>query len=335
LTYFCFSLYFIELTFIYIANKTSYKHQLLTRHLIPTIRTHFNDIFVSVPSVITGGENGVVKLWNIGSNVCEQIFASSCKFIEESSIVLCLALTADRLRLLSGNASGYASVWNLRSCRQLLYVKCHPDSILCLAAGPDQFSFVTGSKDCTLKLWRFDEPRQPVLSFIGHTGPVQCVVVTTRRAYSGGEDCTIRVWNVTTGHLLATLSHAEGISSIAFFQNVLVSGSCDGRVKLWHTNNILDKHSDSVSFVAITAGSRVVSVCRQNKVCVWDLTSGITSRECQLGSGITDSSETMKVSCSGAFVASVSGDMLHVQDLDSCLRVALSGFNGTSCLLLV
>jgi WD40 repeat protein len=53
---------------------------------------------------------------------------------------------------------------------------------------------------------------------------------------SGGEDRTVRIWDVTTGlELLTIKEHIEEVRSIAFSPDgkTLASGSLDGAVKLW------------------------------------------------------------------------------------------------------
>lgn len=78
----------------------------------------------------------------------------------------------------------------------------------------------------------------PPPSFLGHKGTVRAVAFnpTGRRAVSGGEDGTVRVWCVETGNPLACYEgHTAPVTSVACSPNGcwVASGSNDGTVRLW------------------------------------------------------------------------------------------------------
>ena len=53
---------------------------------------------------------------------------------------------------------------------------------------------------------------------------------------SGSDDCTVKLWDVATGELEATLEgHRDNVNSVAFSPDglTLVSGSNDCTIKLW------------------------------------------------------------------------------------------------------
>ena len=72
----------------------------------------------------------------------------------------------------------------------------------------------------------------------GHAGPVRSVAVTAdgARAVSGGEDGTVRVWDLAAGQQQATLTGHEGaVMSVAVTADGAraVSGGEDGTVRVW------------------------------------------------------------------------------------------------------
>jgi WD40 repeat protein len=73
---------------------------------------------------------------------------------------------------------------------------------------------------------------------VGHTGVVTAVALTAgaRHALAGGVDGAIRLWEVDTGRLVATLrAHATRVTSLALSPDGerLVSTDESGAVRIW------------------------------------------------------------------------------------------------------
>ena len=122
----------------------------------------------------------------------------------------------------------------------------------------------------------------------GHTDSVcfeGCIAISPDRQtlVSGSLDNTIKVWDLTTGTLRATLTgHANDVNSIAISPDgkTLVSGGDDSTVKVWDlaTGTVratLTGHTGGVSAVAISPDGRTaVSGSWDNTIKVWDLATG-------------------------------------------------------------
>ena len=100
------------------------------------------------------------------------------------------------------------------------------------------------------------------------------------RAVSGSGDKTLKVWDLVTGQVLATLEgHTEDVETLAVTPDGLraVSGSEDKTLKVWDlvTGQVLatlEGHTDSVNTVAVTPdGLRAVSGSEDKTLKVWDL----------------------------------------------------------------
>jgi phospholipase A-2-activating protein len=64
--------------------------------------------------------------------------------------------------------------------------------------------FATCSNDETVKIWTMDGTNLQTMS--GHTGFVFCVdALNTGELISGGDDCTVKVWNPMDGSLKQTI----------------------------------------------------------------------------------------------------------------------------------
>jgi TIR domain/NB-ARC domain/APAF-1 helical domain/WD domain, G-beta repeat len=126
-------------------------------------------------------------------------------------------------------------------------------------------------------------PGGPLLSTLeGHGAGVRAVAVTPdgRRAVSGSDDRTLKVWDLERGALLATLEgHGHWVRAVAVTPDGrrAVSGSLDRTLKVWDLEQgallaTLEGHDDRVLTVAVTPdGRRAVSGSLDAMLQVWDL----------------------------------------------------------------
>jgi WD40 repeat protein len=130
-------------------------------------------------------------------------------------------------------------------------------------------------------------PTGPLLRTLsGHAGWIRTVAITadSRRAVSGSDDGTIKVWDLEMGVEECTLAgHARAVTTVAVTADGrwAVSGSFDGTVKVWNLEvgaeeRTLTGHAAGVMAVAVTAdGRRAVSSSFDKTVKVWDLEMGM------------------------------------------------------------
>jgi WD40 repeat protein len=101
---------------------------------------------------------------------------------------------------------------------------------------------LSGSDDCTLKLWEVATGKC-LRTFTGHNKMVYAVCLSddSRFALSGSEDCTLKLWEVATGKCLRTFTgHNSCINSVCLSvdNRFALSGSHDGTLKLWQTEGV-------------------------------------------------------------------------------------------------
>ena len=127
-------------------------------------------------------------------------------------------------------------------------------------------------------------PNPRARTLVGHRDSVRSVAVLPdgRRALSGSEDRTMRLWDLKTGIQLRRFNAYSGVSSVA----VLPSGTralcgCDnGGIKLWDLGTGAEVgrfpgHEGGVLSIAVLAnGRQALSGGHDNVLCLWDLETG-------------------------------------------------------------
>jgi small GTP-binding protein len=119
----------------------------------------------------------------------------------------------------------------------------------------------------------------------GHTDRVWSVVLSGdgRRAVSGSDDKTVRVWDVETSRCLKVMEgHTDSVVSVALSGDGrrAVSGSDDKTVRVWDVETsrclkVMEGHTDSVVSVALSGdGRRLYSSAANGVLRIWDLAAG-------------------------------------------------------------
>jgi small GTP-binding protein len=119
----------------------------------------------------------------------------------------------------------------------------------------------------------------------GHTDIVWSVALSGdgRRAVSGSDDKTVRVWDVETSRCLKVMEgHTDGVESVALSGDGrrAVSGSDDKTVRVWDVETsrclkVMEGHTDSVVSVALSGdGRRLYSSAANGVLRIWDLAAG-------------------------------------------------------------
>ena len=153
-------------------------------------------------------------------------------------------------------------------------------------------------------------------TFLKHGGSVNDIKFSPdgQMLASGGDDNTVKLWDVASGTLKTTLEgHTDGINSVAFSPDgaTLASGSEDSTVKLWNVatsilKTTLEGHTDRVGSIAFSPdGQMLASGGDDNTVKLWDVVSGTLKTTLE---GHTDWVRSVAFSPDGATLASGSED---------------------------
>ncbi|MDQ0291579.1 TIR domain-containing protein [Oligosphaera ethanolica] len=191
----------------------------------------------------------------------------------------------------------------------------------------------TTTEPCLRRSPRPPAPLRPqcLRTLEGHSGEVLSVSFSPdgRRAVSGSNDQTVRVWDLETGACLRTLeghSGWVGSVSVSLDGRRAVSGSVDKTVRVWDLETgaclrTLEGHTEQVASVSVSLdGRRAVSGSWDETVRVWDLETGACLLTLE---GHTEPVASVSVSPDGRRAVSGSWDeTVRVWDLETgaCLR---------------
>ena len=157
----------------------------------------------------------------------------------------------------------------------------------------------------------------------GHTDGVKAIMITpdSRRAVSGSEDNTLRVWNLETGESRVLSGHRDVVWAVAITPDGrrALSGSGDSTLRVWDLETgeswALEGHTRVVFAVSITPdGRRALSGSGDSTLRAWDLETGESRVLCGHGNGVW----AVAITPDGRSAVSGSGDStLRVWDLET------------------
>ncbi|MEU3645237.1 caspase family protein [Lentzea sp. NPDC034063] len=243
---------------------------------------------------------GAVLVWDLTSG--EQLFTLTG---HEGAVwaVACSVIDGQPVAV-TGGTDGTVRVWDLANGEQLLTLTGHEDgvwAVACSVIDGQPVAVTGGSVDGTVRVWTLEASTNQDNDIRAHTADIRdvaCSEVDGRCvAVTGGRDSTVRVWDLTNGEQLFTLTGHEGgvwavACSVIDGQPVAVTGGTDGTVRVSDLSNgeqlfTLTGHEFGIwavacsvidgQPVAVTSDARLVDVDDDEvlgTVRVWDLTNG-------------------------------------------------------------
>ncbi|KAF8691120.1 NACHT domain, partial [Rhizoctonia solani] len=235
--------------------------------------------------IISGSNDKTVRIWDAQSG--QPIFGP---LAGHSKCITSVAISSSGNLIASGSGDDSICVWSAQSGDQVLKPLVHRSYVTSVIFSSNEATLYSGTVDFTIKAWGIKTGNMVLhRPFIGHTGAIRCMAVSShgsRETYvaSGSDDCTIRLWDPTTGETPfgSFRSHSHLVRSVAFSHDNtrVVSGSKGGFVCLWdlqtarrtRTLTALPGHTKQIKSLDISPdGTRLLSGAADRTICVWDL----------------------------------------------------------------
>jgi WD40 repeat protein/uncharacterized caspase-like protein len=236
-------------------------------------------------------------------------------------------------RFMASASGGTVNISELTTREESRVITNYAGEISPMAFSPDGRLIASGSKDKTVKLWDVATGRE-MHTLSGHTDEVSVIVFSadgrflasaastpppitttlTFKSVTSKDNNEIKLWNVTTGREINTLSNPMGsVYAVTFSPNGrwLASGGVDKQIKLWdvitgRVDRALIGHVSSVMALAFSPDGRLlVSGSKDKTIKLWDVSTG---RELRTLVGHNDSVHTLAFSPNGRWLISGSYD---------------------------
>ena len=230
-------------------------------------------------SVISGGLDDAIRVWNLETGVLMQTLKAHTKPVN------CLSISPDSRMLASGSDDHTIKLWNLTNGSLLHTLKGHADDVKSVAFYGVGHLLASGGADRTARIWQL-VTGEALRVFSNTAGMIRAVAVSSdsQLLASGGLDNQIKLWSLKTGDVIRTLpkSHFGAVNAIAIAPNskTLISGSKDKTIKIWNLTTgevirTLTGHTDSVNSIALSPdGKTLVSGSSDTTIKLWNVETG-------------------------------------------------------------
>ncbi|MFF4185098.1 caspase family protein [Streptomyces sp. NPDC001691] len=272
-------------------------HGMLRGHMAEVNSVHHLR-FRGEPLGFSASSDGTARVWNLRDESEHAVFSGHVGRVGVAAGLV----VADRLMLVSGGDDRTIRLWDVASGQEEQRLVGHAGAVRALACGEMDGSplVASGGSDGSVRLWEPREATSPQAEagraacrwgqkavLTGHSGEVNTVAFAeldgSPVVISGGDDRTVRVWDVRSQEQKCLFSGDMGwVRAVACMtldgRSVVVCGTDSGHAHIWDLHreielSVLIGHTHWVRAVAgvrIEGRTAVVTGASDGTMCVWD-----------------------------------------------------------------
>ncbi|KAM5375793.1 hypothetical protein ACJZ2D_005849 [Fusarium nematophilum] len=205
--------------------------------------------------LITGGDDGLITIWDIESRSVNQTLLGHENAIDSidfardghtivsgSSRVTCVAISPDSKYVAACSFSLKIYALDIEDRNRLVATlegpNYHENSILGVTFSPDGKKIVTGDINGMINIWELGDPLCCLKTLKGHESTVRSVTFTPDGYWivSGSRDKEVRFWDAKTGESQLSLTgHKDIVKSVVAspVSNYIATASWDKTIRIW------------------------------------------------------------------------------------------------------
>jgi len=179
-----------------------------------------------------------ILIWDVESQT-----AAGFPLTGHSDWVRGISFSPDGHLLASSSRDGTVRLWDVASSSPVGDpMTGHSDAVWNVAFSSDGHTLVSGDGNGTVLLWNVEQTALVQKILVGHgdevTGlafsPDGSQLASVSGTPTGGNDYSLRLWDVNTGEEIAALMGHEGpLTGVAFSDTLIVTASGDGTIVVW------------------------------------------------------------------------------------------------------
>ncbi|CAK9813216.1 Protein FAN [Anthophora quadrimaculata] len=199
-----------------------------------------------VDEVISVGQDGMLKLYSIKNKKLTR--SVSLSSLPLSSCIL-YRTPSHRNILVAGSWDNSLIFYDVEFGRVIDVLQGHEDAVSCLALSATRQIIISGSWDCTAKIWRCYKsgtkirPAECFIVQLDHDSKVTCINISRDETLlvSGTGDGEIFLWNMDTYNLqFSVKAHSSKINAMVFEEGRSIISCAEDKVL-----NIIDVHTST------------------------------------------------------------------------------------------